>query len=197
VTTFVLATANAHKAHEMQAVLADLDVTLLPRPLDVPDVDETEDTLEGNAELKARALVDATGYPALADDTGLFVAALEGRPGVRSARYAGEEASYDDNVRKLLEELHDVPLERRGAEFRTVIVAAYPDRGSLMVVGTLKGSITRSPRGSRGFGYDPVFVPEDETRTLAEMSPEEKNALSHRGHALRALAYALATRSSS
>ncbi|HEY1222428.1 MAG TPA: non-canonical purine NTP pyrophosphatase, partial [Acidimicrobiales bacterium] len=129
--------------------------------------------------------------------TGLFVAALEGRPGVRSARYAGEEASYDDNVRKLLEELHDVPLERRGAEFRTVIVAAYPDRGSLMVVGTLKGSITRSPRGSRGFGYDPVFVPEDETRTLAEMSPEEKNALSHRGHALRALAYALATRSSS
>ena len=196
-TTFVLATANAHKAHEMQAVLADLDVTLLPRPLDVPDVDETEDTLEGNAELKARALVDATGYPALADDTGLFVAALEGRPGVRSARYAGEEASYDDNVRKLLEELHDVPLERRGAEFRTVIVAAYPDRGSLMVVGTLKGSITRSPRGSRGFGYDPVFVPEDETRTLAEMSPEEKNALSHRGHALRALAYALATRSSS
>jgi XTP/dITP diphosphohydrolase len=197
VTTFVLATANAHKAHEMQAVLADLDVTLLPRPLDVPDVDETEDTLEGNAELKARALVDATGYPALADDTGLFVAALEGRPGVRSARYAGEEASYDDNVRKLLEELHDVPLERRGAEFRTVIVAAYPDRGSLMVVGTLKGSITRSPRGSRGFGYDPVFVPEDETRTLAEMSPEEKNALSHRGNALRALAYALATRSSS
>jgi XTP/dITP diphosphohydrolase len=197
VTTFILATANAHKAHEMQAVLADLDVTLLPRPLDVPDVDETEDTLEGNAELKARALVDATGYPALADDTGLFVAALEGRPGVRSARYAGEEASYDDNVRKLLEELHDVPLERRGAEFRTVIVAAYPDRGSLMVVGTLKGSITRSPRGSRGFGYDPVFVPEDETRTLAEMSPEEKNALSHRGHALRALAYALATRSSS
>lgn len=196
-TTFVLATANAHKAHEMQAVLADLDVTLLPRPLDVPDVDETEDTLEGNAELKARALVDATGYPALADDTGLFVAALEGRPGVRSARYAGEEASYDDNVRKLLEELHDVPLERRGAEFRTVIVAAYPDRGSLMVVGTLKGSITRSPRGSRGFGYDPVFVPEDETRTLAEMSPEEKNALSHRGNALRALAYALATRSSS
>ncbi|MGA2433053.1 MAG: RdgB/HAM1 family non-canonical purine NTP pyrophosphatase [Acidimicrobiales bacterium] len=196
-TTFILATANAHKAHEMQAVLADLDVTLLPRPLDVPDVDETEDTLEGNAELKARALVDATGYPALADDTGLFVAALEGRPGVRSARYAGEEASYDDNVRKLLEELHDVPLERRGAEFRTVIVAAYPDRGSLMVVGTLKGSITRSPRGSRGFGYDPVFVPEDETRTLAEMSPEEKNALSHRGHALRALAYALATRSSS
>ena len=100
-TTFVLATANAHKANEMRAVLADLDATLLPRPVDVPDVDETEDTLEGNAGLKARALVEATGYPALADDTGLFVSALGGRPGVFSARYAGDEASYEDNVRKL------------------------------------------------------------------------------------------------
>ena len=99
-TTFVLATANAHKASEMSAVLAQLDVTLFPRPTEVPDVDETEDTLEGNAGLKARALVDATGFPALADDTGLFVEALGGRPGVLSARYAGEEASDDDNVRK-------------------------------------------------------------------------------------------------
>jgi len=197
VTTFVLATANAHKANEMRAVLADLDVTLLPRPVDVPDVDETEDTLEGNAGLKARALVEATGYPALADDTGLFVSALGGRPGVFSARYAGDEASYEDNVRKLLDELRDVPLERRGAEFRTVIVAEFPGEGPLVVLGTLKGTITVSPRGDRGFGYDPVFVPEEENRTLAEMSLEAKNAISHRGQALRALAVALAKRSSS
>ena len=196
-TTFVLATANAHKANEMRAVLADLDATLLPRPVDVPDVDETEDTLEGNAGLKARALVEATGYPALADDTGLFVCALGGRPGVFSARYAGDEASYEDNVRKLLDELRDVPLERRGAEFRTVIVAEFPGEGPFVVLGTLKGTITVSPRGDRGFGYDPVFVPEDENRTLAEMSPEEKNAISHRGKALRALAVALAKRPSS
>jgi XTP/dITP diphosphohydrolase len=176
----------------MGEVLAGLDVTLLARPLDVPEVDETEDTLEGNATLKARALVDATGLPALADDTGLFVDALDGRPGVFSARYAGEDASYQDNVRKLLDELGDVSPERRGAEFRTVIVAAYPDREALVVVGTLRGSVTQGPRGSRGFGYDPVFVPEGETRTLAEMSPEEKNAISHRGNALRALAHALA-----
>ena len=196
-TTFVLATANAHKANEMRAVLADLDATLLPRPVDVPDVDETEDTLEGNAGLKARALVEATGYQALADDTGLFVSALGGRPGVFSARYAGDEASYEDNVRKLLDELRDVPLERRGAEFRTVIVAEFPGEGPFVVLGTLKGTITVSPRGDRGFGYDPVFVPEDENRTLAEMSPEEKNAISHRGKALRALAVALAKRPSS
>ena len=114
-----------------------------------------------------------------------------------SARYAGDEASYEDNVRKLLDELRDVPLERRGAEFRTVIVAEFPGEGPFVVLGTLKGTITVSPRGDRGFGYDPVFVPEVENRTLAEMSPEEKNAISHRGKALRALAVALAKRPSS
>ncbi|MFZ1062070.1 MAG: RdgB/HAM1 family non-canonical purine NTP pyrophosphatase [Acidimicrobiales bacterium] len=191
-TTFVLATANAHKAHEISEVVAGLDVTLLPRPLDVPEVDETENTLEGNAELKARALVAATGLPALADDTGLFVDALEGRPGVFSARYAGEEASDEQNVRKLLDELGALAPEERGAEFRTVIVAAYPDRDSLVVRGVLRGSIAPRPRGSRGFGYDPVFVPEGDSRTLAELTPEEKNAISHRGNALRALAQALA-----
>jgi XTP/dITP diphosphohydrolase len=197
VTTFVLATANAHKAHEIEAVLSELDVTLLARPLDVPDVEETQDSLEGNATLKARALVEATGLAALADDTGLFVHALAGRPGVRSARYAGERASDEQNVRKLLEELEGVAPGRRDAEFRTVIVAAYPDHGSLMVVGTLKGTIALSPRGQRGFGYDPVFEPEDAAgRTLAEMTPEEKNAISHRGIALRGLAAGLAQRSS-
>ena len=191
-STFVLATANTHKANEMREVLADLGITLLARPPDVPDVEETEDTLEGNAELKARALVEATGLPALADDTGLFVAALGGRPGVFSARYAGEKASYEQNVQKLLAELRDVPPERRDADFRTVIIAAYPGARSLVVLGTLKGSIALSARGSRGFGYDPVFVPEGETRTLAELPPGTKNAISHRGNALRALADQLA-----
>jgi XTP/dITP diphosphohydrolase len=185
VTTFVLATANSHKAEEMRAVLSALDIQLVARPADVPDVDETEDTLEGNATLKARALVEATGCAAIADDTGLFVEALDGRPGVHSARYAGEYASYEDNV----------AASRRGAQFRTVIVVAYPDRESSMIMGTLDGSITLIPRGEEGFGYDSVFEPADMGgRTLAEMTPEDKNAISHRGNALRALAYMLAKR---
>lgn len=194
-TTFVLATNNAHKAREMNAVLGGLGVQVLARPAEVPDVQETEDTLEGNAALKARALVEATGRAALADDTGLFVAALDGRPGVVSARYAGEGATDEQNVQKLLSELRDVPDEGRGAQFRTVIWAAYPNGESFAVTGILKGAIARAPRGSQGFGYDPVFVPEDcDGRTLAELWPEEKNEISHRGNALRALAAALENR---
>jgi XTP/dITP diphosphohydrolase len=194
VTTFVLATANAHKAEEMRAVLRPLGVELLDRPEDVADVDETGDTLEANALLKARALVDATGHAAVADDTGLFVDALDGRPGVRSARYAGEEASYDDNVTKLLEELRDV-AEPRAARFVTVICVAYPDGTTTCVEGELDGVVTTSRRGDQGFGYDPVFEPrEAEGRTLAQLTPEQKNDLSHRGRALRALSAKLALR---
>ena len=194
-TTFVLATANAHKADEMKAVLEGFDIVVLERPASVPDVEETEDTLEGNALLKARALVDATGHPALADDTGLFVEHLGGRPGVYSARYAGEGASYDDNVRKLLGELDGVPASQRRASFRTVICAAYPGGDSFSVEGVLEGSIALKPRGEKGFGYDPIFVPDlDRGRTLAEMTSEEKNAVSHRARALRALAVQLASR---
>jgi XTP/dITP diphosphohydrolase len=193
VTTFVLATANPHKADEMRAVLVDLDIELIERPVDVPEVEETEDTLEGNALLKARALVEATGRPAIADDTGLFVEVLNGRPGVFSARYAGESASDRDNVEKLLAELEGVDEGRRRAQFRTVIAVAYPQRGPTLVVGTLDGSITAAPRGEGGFGYDPVFAPNGAGgRTLAQMSPDQKNAISHRGNALRALALALA-----
>ncbi len=192
-TTFVLATANPHKADEMRAVLVDLDIELIERPVDVPEVEETEDTLEGNALLKARALVEATGRPAIADDTGLFVEVLNGRPGVFSARYAGESASDRDNVEKLLAELEGVDEGRRRAQFRTVIAVAYPQRGPTLVVGTLDGSITAAPRGEGGFGYDPVFAPNGAGgRTLAQMSPDQKNAISHRGNALRALALALA-----
>jgi XTP/dITP diphosphohydrolase len=193
VTTFVLATANRHKSEEMRAIFGALGIEVLDRPADVPDVEETENTLEGNALLKARALVDATGEAAIADDTGLFVDAIDGRPGVFSARYAGKDASYRDNVEKLLSELRDVSPALRTARFRTVIAVAYPDGKWFTVEGTLEGSIAKEVRGNGGFGYDPVFMPDGlEGRTLAELEPEEKNELSHRANALRALAAALA-----
>lgn len=158
----------------------------------MPDVDETEDTLEGNAALKARALAATTGQPAIADDTGLFVDALGGRPGVRSARYSGEGATYASNVALLLEELAGVAPPRR-ARFRTVVCAAWPDGRELVVRGELAGSIAAAPRGESGFGYDPVFEPDDAPgRTLAELSAAEKNALSHRGRALELLSEVLA-----
>jgi len=194
VTTFVLATANPHKADEMRAVLSPLGVDLADRPAHVADVDETGATLEENALLKARALVAATGRAAIADDTGLFVDALHGRPGVRSARYAGETASYDDNVTKLLDELAGVDGPRT-ARFRTVIAVAYPDGTAFCVEGELDGVITHARAGDQGFGYDPVFVPDVAGgRTLAELTPEEKNELSHRARALRALSEKLARR---
>ena len=188
-TTFVLATANPHKAQEMRDILTALGFDVLERPEDAPDVDETSETLEGNALLKAQVLASATGEPALADDTGLFVDALDGRPGVYSARYAGRSASDADNVEKLLAELDGVPDTMRVARFRSVIAVAYPDGSSFTVEGLLEGSIAKSPRGSEGFGYDPVFVPAGASgRTLAELTAEQKNELSHRGRALRALA---------
>lgn len=188
-STFILATANPHKAHEIREVLAPLGFTLLERPEDVAEVDESEATLEGNALLKARALAQATGTPAIADDTGLFVDALSGRPGVFSARYAGEGATYADNVAKLLGELSGTEASARSARFRTVIAVAYPNGDEFWVDGALSGRILDVPRGLQGFGYDPVFVPDESGgRTLAELSPEEKNALSHRGRALRAIA---------
>lgn len=186
-TTYVLATANPHKADEMRAILADLGVELRERPADVADVDETEPTLEGNALLKARALAEATGLPAIADDTGLFVDALDGAPGVRSARYAGEDSTDADNVARLLGELASVPAPRT-ARFRTVIAVAWPDGESRLVEGVLEGTILNGPRGSGGFGYDPVFEPRGSALTLAEMTPDQKNACSHRANALRALA---------
>jgi XTP/dITP diphosphohydrolase len=194
VTTFVLATANPHKTEEIRQVLSAYDVELLPRPSDVPEVDETEETLEGNALLKARALVAATGHAAIADDTGLFIDALDGRPGVRSARYAGEDASFEDNVNKALGELEDVEDDRRGAHFRTVIAVAYPDGTSWWVLGQLDGTMLRERQGAHGFGYDPIFAPASEGgKSLAELDPDEKNAISHRGNALRSFAERLAS----
>jgi XTP/dITP diphosphohydrolase len=185
----VLATANPDKAREIREALAGHDVELLARPGDVPDVDETGETLLDNARLKAVALVDATGRPALADDTGLEVDALGGAPGVFSARYAGEDATYADNCRKLLGALSGVIGTDRTARFATVVVLRYPDGRELDARGEVRGTITETPRGANGFGYDPVFVPDEgDGRTFAEMSSDEKHAVSHRGRALRALA---------
>jgi XTP/dITP diphosphohydrolase len=189
VTTLVLATANPHKTEEIRQVLSGFDIDLLPRPSDVPDVDETADTLEGNALLKAHALARATGVPAIADDTGLFIDALGGAPGVYSARYAGEGATFDDNVDKVLTELKDVGPEERTARFRTVIALANPDGTSWSVEGAVEGVILSERTGEHGFGYDPIFAPfAAGGRSLAELTPDEKNALSHRGNALRAFA---------
>jgi XTP/dITP diphosphohydrolase len=185
----VLATANPDKARELVALLEGFDVSLRPR--DLPDVDETADSLEGNALLKAEAVMAATGELSVADDTGLEVDALDGRPGVYAARYAGPGATYADNVAKLLEELAGVPAGERGARFRTVAIALFPDGRQIVADGSVEGTILDAPRGADGFGYDSVFVPAGERLTFAEMTPEEKAAVSHRGRALRGLAAAL------
>jgi XTP/dITP diphosphohydrolase len=186
-TTLVLATANPDKATELAALLEGFDV--VPRPAGLPDVEETEDTLEGNARLKALAVLAATGQAAMADDTGLEVEALGGRPGVFAARYAGPGATYADNVAKLLGELEGVPPEGRRARFHTVAVAVFPDGREIVAEGWVEGTIAESPQGETGFGYDPVFVPDrGDGRTFAQMTQVEKAALSHRGRALRALA---------
>jgi len=194
----VLASANPDKAAEITAIMvaaAGDRLELVPRPADVPEVDETGATLEDNARLKAHALVEATGLPAVADDTGLEVEALEGAPGVRSSRFAGEHASYDDNVAKLLGDLAAAGAEgaqARRARFRTVAIASFPDGREVVAHGTVEGAIAEARRGTGGFGYDPVFVPDGaDGRTYAEMSPAEKNARSHRARAFRALAVGL------
>jgi XTP/dITP diphosphohydrolase len=190
----VLATANPDKAREIVAIIegAGLDIELIVRPADIPDVDETGDTLEANARLKAVALAAATGFAAVADDTGLEVDALGGAPGVWSARFAGEHATYADNVALLLERLQGVEAPRRTARFATVALARWPDGREIAGTGVVEGIIATAARGSEGFGYDPVFVPDEgDGRTFAEMSPAEKHGLSHRGRAFRTLAEGL------
>lgn len=188
----VLATANPDKVLEIAAILGP-EVELVPRPGSVPDVVEDSDTLEANARLKAVAIVEATGEAAVADDTGLEVEALDGAPGVHSARFAGENATYADNVDKMLESLagHPEPAARR-ARFRTVALTRFPDGTEVVAEGVVDGWIATGARGVAGFGYDPLFIPVDgDGRTFAEMTPEEKHAVSHRGRAFRALREAL------
>ena len=189
----VAATANPDKLREIASVLAPRGVVLLPRPAEAGEVEETGDTLLDNARLKARAVALVAGRPAIADDTGLEVLALGGAPGVRSSRYAGEDATYADNVAKLLRALEGRPPDARRARFRTVALVAYCDGTELWREGVVEGTITTEARGSAGFGYDPVFVPDEgDGRTFAEMSPAEKEVVSHRGRAFRLLADALA-----
>ena len=184
----VVASKNPDKIREVEAVLERTDHPWkIVRGLDWPDVDETEPTLEGNALLKALAVSEATGLAAIGDDTGLEVDALDGRPGVFSARFAGPEASYEQNVDRLLAELEGV--SNRSARFRTAIAFVVPGSEPLIVEGVLEGAITEERRGNRGFGYDPVFVVGE--HTYAEMSDDEKNKISHRARALRALVAAL------
>lgn len=190
----VLSTANPDKAAEIRAIFSELGgIELLERPTEIPDVEETGTTLVENARLKAVALSTATGLVAIADDTGLLVDALGGEPGVYSARYAGEDASYQDNCDKLLKELEGI--ENRHARFQTVAFVSFPDGHEFFVDGEVLGSIGGEARGEGGFGYDPLFIPEEgDGRSFAEMTAHEKQSLSHRARAFRALAEELRQR---
>lgn len=182
----VLATRNKDKAKELSALLQipGLEILSLDSFPHVPEVVEDAPTLEGNAIKKAVTVAKATGHWALADDTGLEVDALNGAPGVYSARYAGEKCSYQDNVRKILESMKGVPSEKRTARFACVIALAEPSGKSETVEGECLGSITESARGTQGFGYDPVFFVPERGKTFAEMTHPEKNTVSHRARAI-------------
>ena len=183
----VCASANSHKYSEMVQILSGV-VNLIPRPSEIPDVVEDADTLQGNARLKATAVRLATGCAAVADDTGLEVDALGGAPGIFSARYAGENATDEDNVSKLLKEMSEVAGEGRSARFRTIALIAWEDGAETIAEGVVEGIIAATPSGIGGFGYDSVFIPTfGGGKTFAEMDDKEKNAISHRGAAFRAL----------
>jgi XTP/dITP diphosphohydrolase len=194
----VLATRNAGKLVELRRILGPLGIELLG----LDDVDpfepapETAPDFAGNALAKAREATAHTGLPAVADDSGLAVDALNGMPGVLSARWSGLRGAAADrdraNLELVLDQLVDVPDERRGARFVCAAAYALPDGRTDVVEGTVEGSLLRAPRGTGGFGYDPIFVPTGSDRTTAEMAPEEKDAVSHRGQAFRALAPVLA-----
>lgn len=186
-SSLVLGTGNPGKVTELCALLVPLSIDLLPASdLDhPPDVDEDADTLQGNATKKAQAFHEHTGHPALADDTGLEVAALDGGPGVHTARFAGPNATPEDNKRRLLEVMEGV--DDRRARFRTVAALVERDGTVHTFEGTCAGTITREPRGAGGFGYDPLFVPDGYDQTFAEMPPETKNEISHRRKALDAV----------
>jgi XTP/dITP diphosphohydrolase len=189
----VLGTRNPHKVREVLRICAEWPVQWLTHD-DVawPDVEETGGTFLENARLKARSVASATGGPALADDSGIEVDALGGAPGPRSARYAGERATDEQNLRALLRALAGVPRGGRTARYRAVAAIAWPEGGDVHAEGTCEGLLRTDPRGSGGFGYDPIFEPLGWDRTMAELSPEEKDRISHRGAALRALGRLLA-----
>lgn len=184
----VLATGNPGKVAEIAEAIGR-DIELVPRPLEVESPDESGGSLIANARIKAHAISAATGLPALADDTGFEVDALYGAPGVEGAYFAGPHASHADNCAKVLRELKGLPDEQRGARYRTIALAAFPDGRELVAEGICDGRIAPEARGTAGFGYDSVFIPDDDDdgRTFAEMTREEKSWLSHRSRAFRAL----------
>lgn len=188
-TRLVLATRNAKKLGEMQEILAaaGLDVTLEPVPDSAPEVVEDGLTFAQNAVKKARSAADATGLPAVADDSGLCVDALNEMPGILSARWAGSGKDDAANLALVLDQVSDVPDSHLGAHFACAMAIALPGGQERVVEGRVDGTLVREPRGDGGFGYDPIFLPEDSDLTTAEMSAAEKHAISHRGRAIRAL----------
>lgn len=188
----VLATRNAHKVTELRAILADtglaVDLVGADAYPEIPDVRETGVTFAENALLKAHALAQATGLPAVADDSGLCVDVLGGAPGIFSARWAGTHGDDAANLALLLAQLSDIADPHRAAHFACAAALALPDGTERVVEGRLSGTLRHSPAGTGGFGYDPVLQPDGDTRTCAELTPSEKNAISHRGVAFRALA---------
>ena len=186
----VIASANPDKVAEIAIVLEGIAV-LIPRPEGMPDVIEDGDDLEDNARLKAVAVCEFAGKPSVADDTGLEIDALDGAPGVYSARFAGADATYQQNVEKVLTDLDGIQMGQRTARFKTVAIVRYPDGRELIANGTVEGHIAQKPSGDEGFGYDPIFVPvEGDGSTFAQMG-EEKHRFSHRGRAFRNLGYML------
>lgn len=192
----VMASGNAGKLREIRRMLVDLDVVIVSQAeFAVSDAIETGDTFAANAIIKARHAAAETGLPAIADDSGLVVDALDGRPGVRSARYSGPGASDDSNIDKLLQELRNVDEADRGAEFHCVACYVTPgDSDPVIAQGEWRGIILRERRGNGGFGYDPVFFDQERGLSAAEMSPDEKNRRSHRGKALAILVQQLTQR---
>ena len=190
-TRLVLASRNAHKVEEMARILADAGLAIEVLGIDafegVPEVAETGQTFADNALLTARAVCRATGEPAVADDSGLCVDELNGMPGILSARWAGGHGDDTANMWLLLDQLTDTPDERLAARFRCAVALVLPDGRESVVEGEMIGALVREPKGANGFGYDPIFVPDGVTRTSAELSAQEKDAISHRGNALRAL----------
>ena len=187
----VLASKNQHKLAEISKIVAQFGMELVLQSelgLDI-DVDETGETFEENSMLKARAVMEASGMPAIADDSGLMVDALDGAPGVYSARHGGSHDRTDEErYRYLLSNLENVPDEKRGAKFVSVITLLYPDGHAIVARGECPGTILHAPRGENGFGYDPVFFVTSEGKSMAELSPERKNEISHRARALQVLA---------
>ena len=190
--SLILATRNTKKLAELRRILeassVDVSVTDLSEYPDMPEVAETGATFTENALLKARAVVAHTGRPAVAEDSGLCIDALNGMPGVLSARWAGQHGDDEANLRLVLGQLADVPADRRAAHFACVAALLLPSGRGDITEGTVSGRITDAPRGTNGFGYDPIFVPVGSELTTAEMNPEAKDAISHRGRALRAMA---------